>query len=83
MRNLVAHVHVYDDEGNPHVFGPGDDVPAELAKRITNPDAWESDSEPSESWTVPDLKAYAELHEIDLGEATKKADILAAIKGNG
>ncbi|MFI6368703.1 hypothetical protein ACIBG0_38980 [Nocardia sp. NPDC050630] len=85
MRKLIAHVHVYDDEGNSHVFGPGDDVPADVAKRITNPDAWEPESdngEPSESWTVADLKAYAELHEIDLGDATKKADILAAIAGD-
>lgn len=36
--------------------------------------------EPSESWTVPQLREYAKDHEIDLGEASKKADILAAIK---
>ncbi|PEH74635.1 hypothetical protein CRM89_00345 [Nocardia sp. FDAARGOS_372] len=82
-RQLIAHVHVYDGDGRAHVFGPGDNVPDELAKRITNPAVWESnrdsDDDPSESWTVADLKAYAELHDIDLGEATKKADILAVI----
>lgn len=30
--------------------------------------------------TVDELKAYAAANNIDLGEATKKADILAAIK---
>lgn len=30
--------------------------------------------------TVDELKAYAAENNIDLGEATKKADILAAIK---
>ena len=32
--------------------------------------------------TVKELKAYAEAHDIDLGDATKKADILAVIKGH-
>lgn len=31
--------------------------------------------------TVAELKEYANQHEIDLGEATKKDDILAVIKG--
>lgn len=30
--------------------------------------------------TLPQLKAYAEEHGIDLGSATKKADVLAAVK---
>lgn len=30
--------------------------------------------------TVPDLKALAEAEEIDLGDNTKKADIIAAIE---
>ena len=33
-----------------------------------------------EEMTVPELQAYAAEKEIDLGDATKKADILAAIK---
>lgn len=32
--------------------------------------------------TVDELKAYAVANEIDLGEATKKADILEVIKGS-
>jgi hypothetical protein len=33
-----------------------------------------------DSLTVADLKALAEAEEIDLGDATKKADIIAAIE---
>lgn len=35
-----------------------------------------------DSMTVEKLKEYATEHGIDLGNATKKADILAAIKGH-
>lgn len=42
------------------------------------PDA--PDGAPNTSWTVVQLKAHADEHDIDLGEATKKADILAAIE---
>jgi hypothetical protein len=38
-RQLVAHVYV-DGE----VYGPGDDVPASVAKKITNPNAWSDGS---------------------------------------
>ncbi|MGW5387200.1 hypothetical protein [Nocardia sp. NPDC003963] len=90
-RKLAAYVHVHDAEGTSRVFGPDDVVPDRFAKLITNPAAWAAepepeldlDGEPSESWTVPQLRAYADHHDIDLGEATKKADILAAIIGSG
>lgn len=35
---------------------------------------------PDKSWKVADLKAYAEEKNVDLGDATKKEDILAAIE---
>jgi hypothetical protein len=38
------------------------------------------EGEPSEAWTVAQLTDYAKREEIDLGGATKKADILSAIK---
>lgn len=88
-RKLASFVHVHDAEGNSHVFGPADTVPERFAKLITNPAAWavdedeaepDLDGEPSDSWTVPQLQAYAKREEINLGEATRKADILAAIK---
>jgi len=41
--------------------------------------AGEQSSSPDKSWKVADLKAYAEESGIDLLDATKKEDILAAI----
>ncbi|MEU1432135.1 hypothetical protein ABZ412_34215 [Nocardia sp. NPDC005746] len=87
---LATFVHVHDEDGVTHILGPDDTVPAELAKLITNPDAWADppdpepaqqvpESEPSESWTVPQLRDYAADKKIDLGDATKKADVLAVI----
>lgn len=35
---------------------------------------------PDKSWLVADLKAYATENSIDLGDATKKEDIVAAIE---
>ena len=37
------------------------------------------EGDPSESWKVDQLKAYAADKGIDLGDATKKADILAVL----
>lgn len=34
-KELAAFVYV-----DGQVYGPGDDVPADVAKQITNPDAW-------------------------------------------
>lgn len=34
---------------------------------------------PDESWTLRDLRAYADEHDIDLGDATRKADVLARL----
>lgn len=34
---------------------------------------------PDDSWTVADLRDYAHEHNIDLGDVSKKADILDAI----
>lgn len=40
----------------------------------------ESRAEPLDNMTVAQLKALAEAEKIDLGDATKKADIVAAIE---
>lgn len=40
MATLATHVHVTDDEGRAHVFGPADDVPAWAETLIVNPKAW-------------------------------------------
>lgn len=47
-------------------------VDADKAPRSEKPDA---------TWKVADLKAYAEENVIDLGDAKKKEDLLAAIAG--
>lgn len=43
-RRLVRSVHVRDDMGVPHVFGPDDDVPSWAADKISNPAAWSDDA---------------------------------------
>lgn len=43
-------------------------------------DSINKQEQPLDSLTVQELKAYAEAHGIDLGEAKKKAEILAAIE---
>ncbi|MCM6778036.1 hypothetical protein NDR87_30925 [Nocardia sp. CDC159] len=45
MRKLNTYVHVHDGEGNTRVFGPDDDVPADMAKLITNPAVWQSNKD--------------------------------------
>ncbi|MGQ0774554.1 MAG: hypothetical protein ACT4NY_09075 [Pseudonocardiales bacterium] len=42
-RKLAAFVHVEDDEGTSHVFGPDDEVPNWATEKITNPQAWVDD----------------------------------------
>lgn len=39
-RQLAAYVHLNDEAGRVHTFGPGDEVPSWAAKKITNPKAW-------------------------------------------
>ncbi|MFJ2002175.1 hypothetical protein [Streptomyces chartreusis] len=46
----------------------------------TRPMPQAQEDRPSEKWTVDRLKSWAAEQEIDLGAATKKADILAAIE---
>jgi hypothetical protein len=43
-------------------------------------DSPEKSSFPDDSWKIDDIKAWAEAHTVDLGNATKKADMLAAIQ---
>ena len=39
----------------------------------------EAAGEPSEAWTVKQLKAHAETQGVDLGDAKSKADILSVL----
>ncbi|MGC0365009.1 hypothetical protein ABH922_002993 [Rhodococcus sp. 27YEA15] len=42
MARLITFVHVADESGVGHAFGPDDAVPEWAAKKITNPDVWDS-----------------------------------------
>ncbi|WP_024356686.1 hypothetical protein [Leucobacter chironomi] len=73
-----------------HAQGRIVDVPENLAegyialgweKVSGSPDTSEPTA-PSKSWKVDALKAYATEHGIDLGAASKKDDILAAIEAH-
>lgn len=67
------------------VTGVAVNVSDEKAGRLGS--EWSAPKEPAEprsespdsSWKVADLKAYAEEREVDLGDATKKDDILAVL----
>lgn len=39
-------------------------------------------SEPSDRWTVAQLKEYAAAHDVDVDGVSRKADLLAAITNN-
>lgn len=47
MRTLKTFVHVHDQAGITHVFGPGDEVPQWAQDAITNPKVWAEQSAPS------------------------------------
>lgn len=50
MATLNGYVHVTDDKGAGHVFGPADEVPTWAQALITNPKAWaEAPETPRES----------------------------------
>lgn len=40
---------------------------------------WPEDGDPSGDWTAKQLKAWAKAHDVDLGGATRKDDILDAL----
>jgi hypothetical protein len=54
-----------------NTLGAPKEAPAESAEKSDFPD---------EAWKVADIKEWASAHEVDLGDATKKADLLAAIQ---
>lgn len=58
-----------------------DETVPHLGREWVDPDAAQRSETPDKSWKVADLKAFAADHDpvIDLGDATKKEDVLAAI----
>lgn len=62
-KQLATYVHVFDENHETHVFGPGDKVPGWAKKQITNPKAWaaaESDDDLDE-----DLESDDETEELE------------------
>lgn len=74
-RKAAAPVHIHGPDGQTHVFSPGDEVPADLARRVSNPDVWGDNAEvekipevPSDSPpppATPATPAPAEVEESD------------------
>lgn len=52
MARLVSYVHVFDDEGEPHAFGPDDDVPEWAAAKM-GPHCFETDADAVEGVEPP------------------------------
>ena len=90
---LVATVYVHDEDGQTHIFHPGDELPDWARSRVTNPEVWGAgasepraevaafpDGEPSDEWKLGELTAYAKHQGIDLGDARRKGDILSMIE---
>lgn len=57
MATLNGYVHVTDETGAAHVFGPADDVPAWAQELITNPKAWAEAPTVSRLTDLPPVKA--------------------------
>jgi len=89
---LAVYVHV-----DGQAYGPGDEVPTDVAKRITNPDAWEGgevpvfEEEPKSQYDalkVADLKAEIESRNADRADEDKipadgnKGDLVAALEAD-
>lgn len=62
------------------VVSVSDDTATRLGREWRPADS-DGSGEPDASWKVAALKAYADEQGIDLGDATKKDDILAVIRG--
>lgn len=58
---------------------PGKGRLIDRVRRALTPDPDSGDDKPLEKRTVEQLKAFAAAREIDLGDASKKAEILDAI----
>lgn len=61
------------------VMSVPESVVGRLGREWVDADARERSESPDSTWTVADLKAYAADNDVDLGDATKKEDVLAAI----
>ena len=62
------------------VFETNDEALASKLKDLGHTVEGEADAKPLDEMKVDELKAYAAEHNIDLGEAKNKADILKTIQ---
>lgn len=62
------------------VFETNDEVLASKLKDLGHTVECEADAKPLDKMKVDELKAYTAEHNIDLGDAANKADILKAIQ---
>lgn len=96
MARLATYVHVTDEDGQSHVFGPSDEVPAWAAKRITNKKAWAEapetdDGEPSNGEPPRSGRgsgrdawaAYAAEHGAEAPEGASREEIIAELEERG
>ncbi|MEV7282870.1 hypothetical protein [Streptomyces sp. NPDC093111] len=76
----VGQTGQFDDEEAEQLvaggYGVYADAPRARAARRAAPDGGDK---PVERMNVEELKAYAAEHDIDLGDATKKAELLATV----
>lgn len=83
MRVIVAFDGVVDGAIHPRHFAVGEEVEGQLAAvALANGWAEQMDEKPKSiaAMTLEELKAYAAANSIDLGTATKKDDVRAAIE---
>lgn len=87
IKNISGEDRIVPSLGRLVMDGQEVEIPATEAPGFScQPEIWQTplDSapggDPSSSWTIPALKAFAAEHEIDLGDASKKSQILAAIQ---
>jgi len=88
MSSLVAFVHVHDEDGAAHVFGPGDTVPEWARTKITNPSVWDTPEVPvpakagakggRDKWA-----AYAESKGVVVEKDWGRDDIIEHLQSEG
>ncbi|MGW8565661.1 Rho termination factor N-terminal domain-containing protein [Isoptericola sp. NPDC055881] len=81
--DLDGVVYAYDEGGATVRLAAGDEVPTgvTVGDHLTDGPATDDSDEPKpiDKMTVDELRAHAAEAGVDLGDATKKADIVAAI----
>jgi hypothetical protein len=87
-RRLNGYVPIHEDDGDVTWYGPDDEVPAAVAKKI-GAHAWQSDDAADQDGPPPKSgrgatdaawRAYAESVGVDTEDDAKKADIIAALE---